>query len=80
MKLSPQSLSTEDVYKLWTAFRARYRATAAYMASVVLIRRTHAARVGLPVQTRNILVQPAGARDRTSTALGSRLRGNDGST
>jgi hypothetical protein len=58
VKLSPQSLSTEDVYKLWTAFQARYRATAAYMASVVLIQRTRAARVGLPVQTRNILVQP----------------------
>jgi hypothetical protein len=58
VKLSPQSLTTEDVYKLWTAFQARYRATAAYMASVVLIRRARAARVGLPVRTRNILVQP----------------------
>ncbi len=58
VKLSPQSLTTEDVYKLWTAFQARYRATAAYMASVVLIQRTRPARAGLPVQTRNILVQP----------------------
>jgi hypothetical protein len=58
VKLSPQALSTEDVYKLWTAFQARYRTTAAYMASVVLIRRTQPASVGLPVQTRNILVQP----------------------
>ncbi len=58
IKITPQSLSTEDVYKLWTAFQARYRATAGYMASVVLVRRSRAARVGLPVQTRNILVEP----------------------
>lgn len=58
VKLMPQALSTEDVYKLWTAFQARYRATTGYMASVVLVRRSRAARVGLPVQLRNILVAP----------------------
>jgi hypothetical protein len=57
VKLTPQGLSTEDMYKLWTAFQARYRATAAYMASVVLIQRSRTVRAGLPVQTRNILVQ-----------------------
>jgi hypothetical protein len=58
VKLTPQPVSTEDTYKLWTAFQARYRATAAYIASVVLIQRQRPARVSLPVQTRNILVQP----------------------
>ena len=58
IKLTPQSLSTEDAYNLWTAFQARYRTTAGYMASVVLIQRSRSARVGLPVQVRNILVQP----------------------
>ena len=58
IKLTPQALSTEDAYKLWTAFQARYRTTAGYMASVVLIQRSRSARVGLPVQVRNILVQP----------------------
>ncbi len=58
VKLTPQPVSTEDTYKLWTAFQARYRATAAYTASVILIRRQRPARVSLPVQTRNILVQP----------------------
>jgi hypothetical protein len=58
VRLTPQAVSTEDIYKLWTAFQARYRATAAYVASVVLIQRQRAARASLPVQTRNILVQP----------------------
>jgi uncharacterized protein DUF4255/IPT/TIG domain-containing protein len=58
VKLTPQSLTTEDVYKLWTAFQARYRATTGYMASVVLVQRSRTAQVGLPVQVRNILVEP----------------------
>jgi len=58
VKLTPQALTTEDVYKLWTAFQARYRATTGYMASVVLLQRGRSAHAGLPVQTRNILVEP----------------------
>jgi hypothetical protein len=56
--LTPQAFTTEDTYKLWTAFQARYRATAAYIASVVLVQRAGTTRASLPVQTRNILVQP----------------------
>ena len=58
VKLSPQSLTTEEVYRLWPAFNAHYRATAAYLATVVLIQRQRPVRVSLPVQVRNILVQP----------------------
>jgi hypothetical protein len=58
VKLSPQSLTTEEVYRLWPAFNAHYRATVAYLATVVLIQRQRPARVSLPVQVRNILVQP----------------------
>jgi uncharacterized protein DUF4255 len=58
VKLTPQALSAEDINRLWTAFQAHYRATASYLASVVLIRRQRPMVVGLPVQTRNILVQP----------------------
>ena len=39
IKLSPQALTTEEVYRLWPAFNAHYRATAAYLATVVLIER-----------------------------------------
>jgi hypothetical protein len=58
IKLSPQSLTTEEVYRLWPAFNAHYRATAAYLATVVLIQRPRPMRASLRVQTRNILVQP----------------------
>jgi hypothetical protein len=58
IKLSPQALSTEEVYRLWPAFNAHYRATAAYLATVVLIQRPRPLRAGIRVQTRNILVQP----------------------
>jgi uncharacterized protein DUF4255/IPT/TIG domain-containing protein len=58
IRLSPQSLSTEEVYRLWPAFNAHYRATAAYLATVVLVQRQRPIRAGLPVQVRNILVQP----------------------
>jgi hypothetical protein len=58
IKLSPQSLSTEEVYRLWPAFNAHYRATAAYLATVLLVQRQRPVRAALPVQVRNILVQP----------------------
>ncbi len=58
VKLTPQPLTAEEINRLWTAFQAHYRATSSYLASVVLIRRQQPTRVTLPVQTRNILVQP----------------------
>jgi hypothetical protein len=59
IKVVPENISTEDIWKLWTAFQATYRATAAYCASVVLIRSLQPVRSSIPVQHRpNILVQP----------------------
>lgn len=58
VKLTPEPLSAEEINRLWTAFQAHYRATASYLATVVLIRRQQPTHVSLPVQTRNILVQP----------------------
>jgi hypothetical protein len=58
IRIVPENLSTEDIWKLWTAFQAAYRATAAYRASVVLIRGTQTLRQNLPVQVPpNIRVQ-----------------------
>jgi hypothetical protein len=37
IKIIQQSMSTEELSKLWPAFQAKYRPTAAYQASVVLI-------------------------------------------
>ena len=58
VKLSPESLNTEEISRLWTAFQARYRPTAAYQASVVLIEGRKPTRAGLPVRERRLLVTP----------------------
>ena len=51
-KITPQSLNTEEASKLWTALQARYRTTAAYHVSVVLIDSRLPVRPSLPVLTR----------------------------
>ena len=58
IKISPQSLSTEEVSKLWPAFGAKYRPTAAYQASVVLIESRRSTKSALPVRARKIYVMP----------------------
>jgi hypothetical protein len=58
IKIIPQALSTEEVSKLWSAFHARYRPTAAYQASVVLIESRRPTRAALPVRARKIYVVP----------------------
>lgn len=52
VKLTPHALNTEELSKLWAAFGAKYRPSAAYMATVVLIERDLPARAPLPVLTR----------------------------
>ncbi len=59
IKVVPQSISTEEISRLWTAFQARYRPTAAYQVSVVLIEsRSGAVRAALPVRERNVYAIP----------------------
>ena len=52
IKLTPESMSTEEISKLWTALQAKYRPSVVYHASVVLIESHHPARSALPVLTR----------------------------
>ncbi len=52
IKISPWPMDAEEVSKLWTAFQAHYRPTAAYQATVVLIESELTARSPLPVLTR----------------------------
>lgn len=52
IKVTPVSLSTEDISKLWSAFQANYRPSVAYQVSVVLIESTRAAKSPLPVLMR----------------------------
>lgn len=52
IKIAPQTLSMDDMSKLWTALQTNYRTTVAYMVSVVLIEREIPARTPLPVLSR----------------------------
>lgn len=52
IKITPQTLSMDDMSKLWTAFQTNYRTTVAYLVSVVLIERDQPARRPLPVLSR----------------------------
>lgn len=58
IKIVPQVLSSEEISRLWTAFGAHYRPTAAYQASVVLIEGRRATRPALPVRLRQLFVVP----------------------
>ena len=63
IKITPSSLSTEEMSRLWSALQAHYRPTAAYHASVVLIESSRPARSALPVLSRG-KVDPATQRER----------------
>ena len=54
IKIWPQMLTTEEISRLWTAFQAKYRPTAAYQVSGVLIDSERSTKKALPVLTRTI--------------------------
>ena len=59
VKLAPESLSNDEMSKIWTSLQAHYRTSTSYSASVVLIESKRAARKPLPVLMR-------GQRDATT--------------
>jgi hypothetical protein len=58
IKIVPETLNTEEISKLWTAFQSNYRPTTAYKVTVVLIQAQNSVPSGLPVQQRQLYVQP----------------------
>ena len=62
VKICPQTLSSEEMSKLWMMFQTRYRPTAAYQVTVVLIESDKPAKAPLPVLSR-------GQEDRGPIAL-----------
>ncbi|MGQ0568673.1 MAG: DUF4255 domain-containing protein, partial [Armatimonadota bacterium] len=58
IKITPHSLTTEELSRLWSALQAHYRPTAAYQASVVLIQSRRSTQSALPVRGRNVYVIP----------------------
>lgn len=49
IKIVPAPLDTEEMARLWSAMQAKYRPTAVYLVSVVLIEADRAAKAPLPV-------------------------------
>lgn len=58
IKITPEVMNPEEMSKLWTAFSAKYRPTAAYKISVVLIQSTRPVKPSLPVTERKIYATP----------------------
>jgi hypothetical protein len=58
IKITLESLGAEEMFRLWTAFQAKYRVSAAYKITVVLIESKKPAKSPLPVRTRNIYPLP----------------------
>jgi hypothetical protein len=56
IKVTPEPLTTDDLSKLWTAFGGKFRPSAGYEATVVLIESTATVQPALPVYTRNVSV------------------------
>jgi hypothetical protein len=56
IKIIPQTMSTDEMSKLWTALQTSYRPTAAYQVSVVLIESRRPTRQTLPVRERIVEV------------------------
>ena len=58
LKITPETLTSEEISNLWGAFGAHYRPTAAYMVSVVLIEGQKTTRPALPVRLRQLFALP----------------------
>jgi uncharacterized protein DUF4255/IPT/TIG domain-containing protein len=68
VKLAPQMLSEEDLYRLWTVFQTNYRLSVGYQASVVLIQRTVETQLGPPVRVAQITAMPMQSPQITSVS------------
>lgn len=58
VRITPQTLTTEEIYRLWPAFQAPYRPSTAYQVSVVVIRNTTAFTPAPPPQRRTVTATP----------------------
>lgn len=58
IRITPSVLSTEEIWKLWTAFQVSYRPTTSYQVSVVVIQDTQSYQSNLQVQKRSLVALP----------------------
>lgn len=52
VRITPEPLSVDDMFKLWSSFQTQYRPSSAYQISVVLIESAGPTKTPLPVLTR----------------------------
>lgn len=67
VKISPQTMTVEDISKLWSVFGEKYRPSAAFLATTVLIRGSARTSEGPPV--RNYRIKVASLRSPTITSV-----------
>jgi Pvc16 N-terminal domain len=58
VKLTPLTMTPDEISKLWTAFNQVYRLSVAYEASVVLIQRRRAVKAAPPARSLGLLAVP----------------------
>lgn len=58
IKLAPESLSDEELFRMWTTFGAQYRISVGYVASVALIKRPQRPKSAPPVRQAGLVVAP----------------------
>lgn len=58
IRITPEALTTEEIYRLWTAFQVSYRPTTSYQVSVVVIQDTQTYQSNRPVQQRALVALP----------------------
>jgi hypothetical protein len=58
VKITPQQLGTDELSKLWTSFQSKFRVSAAYAVSVMLIETKAPSVAPLPVLQRSLIVLP----------------------
>jgi uncharacterized protein (TIGR03437 family) len=59
IRITPETLTTEEIYRLWTAFQTSYRPTTSYQVSVVVIQDTQSYQSNLPVKRRALVALPS---------------------
>jgi hypothetical protein len=58
VRITPEALTTEEIYRLWPAFQAPYRPSSAFQVSAVVIQDTAMVTSGLPVRHRRLVALP----------------------
>ncbi len=58
IRITPETLTTEEIYRLWPAFQAPYRPSSAFQVSVVVIQDTSMVTSGPPVRHRRLVALP----------------------